>query len=185
MTAPTGPGYPIARGTGRCAATGRQLPVGERYVATLVEREGQEGLERLDFGLEAWNSGARPEPPARLFATWRTVVPESNAKKASFLSDDELVDLFERLAEATEPKRVGFRYLLALILVRKKVLKYEGARDGAIVVRVRTPAGATPAEAVHVTDPGLDEETIAGAMEQLGEIMAIDAAEPSPARTPG
>lgn len=164
----------MARTTGRCAATGRGLGVGERYIATLVERDGQEEIERADYSLEAWESGARPAPPLRLFASWRAVVPDSHAKKQSFLSDDELLELFERLAEATEGRRIAFRYLLSLMLVRRKVLKYEGTRDGVMTVRVRTPAGSPQSEPARVVDPGLDEETITGAMEQLGEIMALD-----------
>lgn len=180
MSLLAGPGYPIARATGRCAATGRQLQVDERYVATLVEREGQEPLERVDFSLAAWESGARPQGPGRLFASWRTAVPEPSSRKTAFLSDDELLELFEQLAEAGEARRVAFRYLLALILIRRKVLRYEGARAGVLTVRARTPAGALEGAAMRVVDPGLDEQTIAGAMEQLGEIMSLAPPSSSP-----
>lgn len=173
MSLLAGSGYPISRSSGRCAATGRQLEVDERYVATLVEREGHEELERVDFCIAAWESGARPQGPVRLFASWRAAVPEPTARKNAFLSDDELLELLEQLAEATEARRVAFRYLLALILVRRKALKYEGTRDGVMTVRVRTLAGAPEAAAMKVFDPNLDEETISGAMEQLGEIMAF------------
>lgn len=182
MSVLAGIGYPIARATGRCAATGREFSIGEHYVATLVERDGQEELARADYCLDAWESGARPALPARLFASWRAVVPDSGSKKQAFLGDDELLELFERLAETTEARRLAFRYLLALMLVRRKVLKYEGTREGIMTVRQRVPAGAPQPEAWQVVDPKLDDQTIAGAMEQLGEIMALDGPGTLPAK---
>lgn len=173
MASVTGTGYPIARTTGLCAASGRKLEVGERYVATLIEQEGVAELRRLDFTLDAWKSGARPEavaPGATLFASWQAVVPEPNAKKGVSLDPEELLDLFEQLAETTDPKKLSFRYLLALILIRKRVLKYEGQKQGTMMVK-RT--GPHAGEALAVVDPGMDEITIAGALEQLGEMMGL------------
>lgn len=149
--------------------------MGERFVAVLVEREGAVELEREDYSAEAWEGGARPAAPARLFACWRAVMGAPDAKKSEFLGDDELMELFEQLGEATEARRLAFRYMLALVLVRKKLLRYEGTRDGVMAVRLKTPAGQPEAPIVEVKDPGLTSETLTGAMEQLGEIMTLDA----------
>lgn len=156
--------------------------MGEHYIATLLERDGHEELSRADYSLDAWESGARPAPPARLFASWRAVVPDSASKRQAYLGDDELLELFERLADTTEARRLAFRYLLALMLVRRKVLKYEGTREGIMTVRQRTPAGAPQPEPWQVVDPKLDDQTIAGALEQLGEIMALEGPGAPPAK---
>lgn len=42
----SGPGYPISRSTGVCVPSGRRFENGERYVATLVEKAGEEAFER-------------------------------------------------------------------------------------------------------------------------------------------
>jgi hypothetical protein len=64
--------------------------------------------------------------------------------------------------------------LLTLVLIRRKLLRYEGARDGAIHVRHK-PSGAAPEPPlISVADPGLDEAAITQAMQQLGEVMALD-----------
>lgn len=181
MSLVTGPGYPIARSTGRCAATGRAIAAGERFVAVLAEREGAPELERLDYSVEAWESGARPAPPLREFAHWRRVMAESQERRSEFLSDEELMELFERLGEAAEARRLAFRYMLALVLVRKKLLKYEGTRDGVMSVRARPAvAGGPESPIIEVKDPGLNEDVLAGAMEQLGEIMTLDAGGAAP-----
>lgn len=174
-----GPSFAVARPTGICAATGRPLAPGERFVATLVERgtgvdAPGEGLERLDFALDAWSSGARPGPEFRVFGSWRSVVPESAARAPS-VDEDALLDLFDQLGENAEPKAAALRYLLALLLIRRKSLVYEGATDGVLLVRHRTPPG-TPKNAprpptLEVIDPGMDDRLIAEATEALGALV--------------
>lgn len=169
----TSTGYEIARATGVCAATGRPIAVGDEFIATLVESAAEDRLERADYCVEAWRSGARP---ARLYGHWRATMESPDAKKRPYIDDAALMDLFEQLAEATEAGRVSFRYLLALMLVRKRLLKYEGTRrDGArsvMLVRVATRADQTPASVVEVLDPGMNDAAIAEAIEQLTAVMA-------------
>ena len=43
------------------------------------------------------------------------------------MDDDSLMDLFDRLAEDEDERRQAFRWVLGLILVRKKMLRLEGA----------------------------------------------------------
>lgn len=166
-------GYSISRPTGTCAATGRALAVGDRFVAVLAERPETPGFERLDFSQEAWESGARPAAPLSVFATWRAVlVPTDQKKKAIALSDEELLDLFEQLGAAEDARRKAFRYMLTLILVRRRVLRLEASRPGKLLVK---PRGSTLPDPIEVEDPGTSEEIIAGAIEELGRIIDVDA----------
>lgn len=172
----TGSSFEIARPTGVCASSGRTLAAGERYIATLVE--GENGLERRDFSLEAWEAGGRPEQP--LFGSWRATMPSSDAPRRQLIEDDELLDLFDQLGEAEEDSRLAFRYVLALILMRKKLLVYEGQRrEGGAAMLVRPRGVPLPPERggdgpplVEVRDPGMDEEKIAEATEQLGMVIS-------------
>jgi hypothetical protein len=60
------------------------------------------------------------------------------------------------------------------------LLRYEGTRRDAassvMLVRAATPAGATPAPVVDVTDPGMNDQAIAEAIEQLTAVMSGGAA---------
>ena len=172
-----GAGYEITRATGACAATGRVIQPGEEYMAALIE-VGDERLERRDYSLEAWQSSARPP---RLFGYWRCQMEQPGAKRQALIDDAALMDLFEQLEGTTEPARVSFRYLLALLLMRKKLLKYEGTvrtSSGPAVMRLRqaTPAGAPPAPLLEVTDPGMNDAAVAEAIEQITAVMAGGAA---------
>jgi len=166
--------YSVSRSPGTCAASGREFQTGETIVATLCEREGNQAFERLDFCAQAWDKGARPAEPLRLFGLWRTQYQPGETKKQQLLSDPELLELFEELGAATEPKQLCFRYLLALLLVRRRALRCLAATAAGMKV---LPKGASLEQApIDVVDPGLDEQMISDAMEQLGQIVPVDGA---------
>ncbi len=178
MSTLAGSPYSIARSTGVCAATGHAIQTGDAFVAALVERPGQPALERLDFSREAWEAGARPSAPLRLFGSWRSVRQSAEGVKKPLLSDAELLDLFEELAaagEAIDPKRQGFRYLLALLLVRRRVLKLEPSPSRILRVRPKSQQNQDQGPIVEIKDPGMGDAAIADAIEQLGAILATDA----------
>lgn len=203
------PSYEIPKTSGQCASTGRELVPGEPYYSALVELpEGQQeesdsgaakdksaealkalGMCRIDISHEAWESGYRPEG---LFGYWKSTVPEPNEKKKMFVDDAVLMNLLERLADATEPDRQAFRYVLALILMRKKLLRYDGTEirdteiDGQTVSQnwwkltpkldlAKGPMGKWhPDVSLEVLDPKLDETRIEQVMQQLGEILQAE-----------
>ena len=62
--------------------------------------------------------------------------------------------------------------------MRKKILIYErstpprGDTPGVLILRQRVKGGGGPL--FEVTDPGLDDETIAQATEEIGQVMNLD-----------
>ncbi len=147
------------------------------YVAALVEREGEGAtpvLERVDYSVEAWDGGARPQAPLRLFGFWRATYQPLEQRKQPLLGDAELLDLFEELAGATETRQQTFRFILALLLIRRRVLRVVSAAGGTMQV-VRRAASDVEKQPMPVVDPGLDEQAIADAMDQLSMVVATEA----------
>lgn len=145
---------------------------GESFVAVLVEREGGNEWERFDFSVEAWEGGSRPFTGA-VVATWRGVLRargNDRRRRAVTLDDAELVELFERLGDGS--KEV-LRYLVAMILARRRVLRLEGERlvGGRPVVRFRW-VGRPTDPVLELADPGLDESSLQEASEAL--MRALD-----------
>jgi len=166
-----GSGFSVTRSRGVCAATGHAIAPGERFITALIERDGTIGLERADYSLAAWDAGARPGAGERLFGFWRAIFNPIETKKQLLLSDEELLDLFTELAEATEDRRIAFRYLLALHLIRRRVLRcLTTTRSGMTV----SPKGADTSIIMEVKDPGMSDTMIAEAIEQLGEIIPAE-----------
>lgn len=170
------PPISIPRCTGRCAADDRDLEPGEAIVVVLTEPTDDENLVRTDYALTAWERdglAADDSQFADRFAMWHTHAPHPDKKSDAIISADGLMDLFEQLEATEDSKRLGFRYVLALQLMRKRALEYAGARDGILLV---TPRGADEgAEPIEVVDPqssgDLDEAALADLAEQVEMLM--------------
>src|SRR5688572_23943652 len=136
---------------GRCAASGRTIEPGEKFIAAV--RETPVGLERLDVSAEHWNNFDR----AGLLAFWQTTMPASEQKKKKFVDDEVLCTLFERLADTAEPVKINFRFVLGLLLMRKRLIIYEDTRheDGRDVWVVRLKGRN---DKLDLVDPKLDEQ---------------------------
>ena len=157
--------YDVPRPAGVCAATGRAIEPGEKFVAAV--RETPVGLERLDVSPEAWPAFDR----SNLLGFWHTVMPrpEQKAKKL-FVDDEVLCTLFERLADTSEPAKMNFRFVLGLILMRKRLVVYETTRseEGRDVWVVRLKGRE---DRLDLVDPKLSEAQVADVSQQLGEIL--------------
>ena len=162
-------GYEIGRPTGVCAATGAPIAVGEAYVAVLSETD--EGLVRADYSLRGWEAAGAP--PAGLVAFWRTRMPEPREKKKALVEDEDVAQLFDQLGEgegAGGARRARFRYVLAWLLVRRKLMQYGGTRDGVMRLRRSGALASGPVREepwLEVEDPGLGEEELARATREL------------------
>jgi len=209
--------YDIERPTGVCAFTGKPLQPGDKYVATLVEYDPAQlpepaaspagdqtkpaagamlGFKRSDVSLEAWEAGQRPQG---IFSYWLTTVAEPNAKKKLFVDDSVLLNLFRRLADTDQPDRVRFRFVLGLILMRKKMLRYDGSEQREVENDVlpdgesqgprtlewwlftpkldpaKGPMGKwNDEETLEMVNPKLTDDQIVQVTEQLSEVLEAE-----------
>ena len=108
----------------KCAGTGADLVPGETCFSALVDNKGE--LQRLDFSEAGWKG-----PPAGTLGVWKCVVPKPAEVRHEPLDTTALMTCFEQLTEEASPAREGLRYILALLLVKKRRLRLEGSRtDG-------------------------------------------------------
>jgi len=158
--------WEINKPLGQCYGTGRKIEYGKEYFGALVETG--EGLQRRDFCADYWEK----EKP-NVFCYWKTRLPHPNQKKQIFVDDEMLLAFFERLGKETEQEKVNFRFVLALILMRKRRLKYDATRveDAKEIWRLRIVAEK---QIVEVINPHLDEEQIEQLSSQIGQILQAD-----------
>lgn len=159
--------WELARATGRCAVTGRSFEEGETYYAALFETPA--GLERRDYSLEGWTG-----PPEGAFCHWRGRVP-IREKKSSVLEIDEqmLTQLFVGMEEEPSETKQQFRFVLALLLMRKRLLRLEQTvRDGE---QEYWQMRLLSDKSVHqVLNPRLDDQQIARLSAQLTALLSGD-----------
>jgi len=161
--------WEVNKPLGQCFGSGRKIEHGEEYFGALVVAE--EGLQRQDFCADYWES-EKPD----VFCHWKTKLPEPGQKKQLFVDDQMLMTFFERLARETDQEKIDFRFVLTLILMRKRLLKYDESRteDGKEIWRLRIPGDRSAEGLVEVVNPHLDEEQIEQLSSQIGEILHTD-----------
>jgi hypothetical protein len=165
-----------------CCITNREFVEGDHYVSTL--EAGEEGLVRRDYDPEHFD-----EDRSDVFAFWRhRIHADEDDNKPRPLDLNFLADFFRRLQAnpAGGPREVA--YIVALLLVRKKVLVLEGSEpielppvaEGEesdahapkenLIVRF---AKEEDAQALKVPVPELSEEKMEVIRDDLGRIFNL------------
>lgn len=104
--------FTVRRPTRRCAALDRDLAPGEAFVSLLIEESGE--VVRQDYSAQAWK-----QAPEGTIAWWRGQMPAQG--DATPAPREVLLSLLDEWAD--HPEEASARYLLALLLVRRRVLR--------------------------------------------------------------
>jgi hypothetical protein len=140
-----------------CAVSGRPFEKGETVFSALYWRDGQ--YARVDLNAESWQ--ARNENIAPISA-WQTDFVPPAPLPPEPLKKDDAESLLRRLMAENNPATRNARYILALMLERKKMLRQvdRQRQDGvSLLVYEHGPSG----EVWLIEDPGL----------KLGELKAV------------
>ena len=156
--------WDIARPAAECSVCRRPLAAGEEHHSVLLDNRTE--FVRRDVCPECWPR----QPAAECVGSWKTRVPHRDARRKRFVDDDVILNFFERCAGSDDPLKVNFRFVLGLVLLRKRLLRYDNTvvEAGGEHWVMRPAAGGEP---VRVLNPRLTEEEIARVSEELGKIL--------------
>lgn len=146
-----------------CCACEREFEVGEAFGAFLYTAPG--GFERRDYC-----AACAPADDAAL-AHWKTRRPAPSTRRAPAFDRETVFTFFSRLDDPDTPDKLQFRFVLALLLWRKKVLRFAETitdREGELW-RFETPTGG---QRYDVRRPELDETQIERLSAQLEQLLA-------------
>jgi hypothetical protein len=116
-----------------CSETQRSLQPGDVYFSVLIEQETE--LLRHDYSAEVWGG-----PPDECLGWWRSRIPESENTSPKLAPADVMLNLFVALEK--RPQEFSLRYMLGLLLLRRRVLRCEETRlhaDGGEVLSLFCP----------------------------------------------
>jgi hypothetical protein len=158
--------YQIQPSTRRCFVSGRELKPGEKVYSVLLDEDGK--FIRKDFSVEAWQG-----PPRGAFSFWVGRVQAGDKKRRPVIDDELLLDCFYRLDGQIETAKVNFRFVVALLLMRRRRLKFDEARteDGQEVLFLRcNQTGGRH----RVVNPNLSEEETAAVQQDVFQALGWD-----------
>ncbi len=143
-------------------------------------------FSRADFCAGCWDG----EKAGEFFSTWKSCVhdeAEDQRPLARRIDAETIYDMFRRLEGQADPAQQKFRFILALMLMRKKRLRFTGVADsprGEHLVLEDRDEGITH----KVLDPGLGEEEVDSLRGQIDRLLGggadIEEEAPAPASEP-
>ncbi len=154
----------MPRSAESCQACGRAFASGDALQAYLFA--ALPGYERRDYC-----PSCRPTDAERSVASWRTHRPQPHVRRTAVFDREAVVGLFERLADQPGLEAQQLRFVISLLLWRKKVLKFVGVDETSHgeVWEFTQPGGGS---AVRLERPDLDEEELERLSIQLEQIIS-------------
>ena len=153
--------WKVEKRTGECASCLRGFGPGDEHYSG-VFREAQEFLRR-DYCEVCWDARGKGEE----LSFWKTRVPRPDERKVRYVDDSVMLRLFGELEGREEEKDVRFRFVLALMLARRKVFKLSSVEEG-FVLFDQKKAGKSH----RVKDPSLKEDEIDALKEEVQMLFA-------------
>ena len=157
--------WSISKSREACHGCSRKFRPDEKIFSLLGER-GQDWV-RQDFCSDCWEDVDK----GALFCFWRCRHAVRGRRPAA---DPALVlEFFDRLANPACDTSKVFRFVLALYLLRRKELKLTGVQrvgERELMTFARRSGGVP----VNVENPGLAEQQIQQASEQLSELLSAE-----------
>ena len=107
--------FEVQRCTRKCAVSGRVFAPGETFYSVLQPDGG--AIVRVDFDEASWSG-----PPQESLGWWKSSMPGRDGNKVSWAPNDVMLDLF--LQWSGDAHREDIRYILALLLIRRRVFRF-------------------------------------------------------------
>jgi hypothetical protein len=149
----------------KCEATGHLFQDGE-YFYTLLFHDS-EGFRRIDLSEEAWrqrNDNVQP------FSFWRSKFEPPPPAQPEPLARETAEDLLRGYMGEEHMQHANARYILALMLERKRILKPIDSKDdgnGRILIYEHAKTG----EVFVIPDPGLRLDQIESVQNEVAALL--------------
>lgn len=151
-----------------CSHTEESFSEGQPFYTAIFWDEEAGEFRREDFSETAWEELKDQFTP---FSFWRSIyeAPEPDQKRQDAVDKEDAEEALKRMISENDPTTEKTRYLLALMLERKKILQQIDAqeKDGQrLIIYKRRKTG----EIFIVPDPGLEMDEIPRIQ---GEVLAM------------
>ena len=154
--------YRIGKGQDSCTSCGREFVDGEDVVSCVFS--GEDSLERADICMDCWESGKAPD----YISSWRRQIVKKAPPKR--FDRQAALELFRVLSDSQEPKDADTAFILAVLLMRKKVFELErtGLENGTKVMELRLKGDT---EIFKIENRELDEQRLNEVKDNLESIF--------------
>jgi hypothetical protein len=149
-----------------CAATGRAFAEGEYFYTLLYFENG--AFRREDLSEEAFKARNENVQP---FSQWRSKYVPPPPVQPEAVSKQTAEDLLRRYMDEPAPEHANVRYILAVMLERKRLLKEIEVKRGEDGSLTRVYEHTKTGEAFIIPDPQLRLDQVAEVQSQVASLL--------------
>jgi hypothetical protein len=160
-----------------CAATQTPFSNGQPIITAIFPDPESSGYLRKDFSVDGWKD--RPEGSEKPFSSWRTVYTVNAAGEKPAVEREDPEDILRRLIEENEDHTENTRYILAVMLERKKIIRETDSQrtpNGIIRVYEHRKTG----EVLIVRDPDIPLSQIEAVQQEVIILLENNGRTPEP-----
>lgn len=154
----------------QCALTERPFVEGEVFHTAIYFDPETSGYLRRDVALDAWAQETSERKP---IAYWRTTyTPNVVEEKPEVTSKESAMSLLQRFIEEDDPATENARYILALMLERKRILTPTATKeteDGRMLFYENKKTG----EVFLIRDPDLHLDELAQVQDEVATLLGF------------
>jgi hypothetical protein len=111
----------------QCALSGRPFEDGETFYTAIYFDPETSGYMRRDVGLDSWQQEQAERQP---IAYWKTVYsPQISEERPEVATKENAMSLLQKFIEEDEPRTENARYILTLMLERKRLLSPTASKE--------------------------------------------------------
>ncbi len=151
----------------QCAATGREFADGEYFYTLLFDEPT--GMRREDLSEEAWKERNDSVQP---YSFWRSKFEMPPPAPPEAVTKQTAEDLLRRYMEENSAQHAAARYLLAVMLERKRLLKEVEAKTGSDGQLTRIYEHTKTGEVFIIPDPQLRLDQIAQVQQEVSSLLS-------------
>jgi hypothetical protein len=153
-----------------CALSGRAFEEGESFYTAIYFDPETNGYQRRDVATDAWQQEISERKP---IAYWKTVyTPQVVEEKPEVATKENAMSLLQRFMEEDDPRTENARYILALMLERKRILTPTAAKEtenGRMLFYENKKTG----EVFFVRDPELHLDELAQVQDEVAMLLGF------------
>jgi len=159
-----------------CERTGEAFADGETFYTALFEDPKTGELLRRDYSVASWEALREELQP---FSFWKSVYEAPRHEvKPEVVEKESAESLLRRLIEEDNPGTENTRYILAVMLERKKILKHTATRetdDANFLVYEHPKSG----EVYIIRDPELRLDQVEAVQREVSLLLGYGSQEPA------
>jgi len=111
----------------QCSLSGRTFEEGESFYTAIYFDPETSGYMRRDIGLDSWKQELSERQP---IASWKSVYsPQITEERPEVATKENAMSLLQRFIEEDEQRTENARYILALMLERKRILTPTASKE--------------------------------------------------------